>query len=177
MHDRKCGPAVLWREEVWPSDVGLIQQMTADSGFFRPEEVAVAVELAEEYLAKGEASGYRFIFARQGEATLGYACYGPIAGTLSSWDLYWIVMQKPLRGQGLGSGLLALVEQRVQSAGGERLYVDTSSQTRYRPTRRFYQSRGYAPQAVLADFYAPGDDKVIYLKRLSRPAAVTAIGR
>lgn len=177
MHDRQSPPAVSWREEVWPSDVGLIQEMTADSGFFRPEEVEVAAELAQEYLAKGEASGYRFVFAQQGEATQGYACYGPIAGTLSSWDLYWIVVQKALRGQGLGSELLALVEQRVQGAGGERLYVDTSSQPRYRPTRRFYQSRGYAFQASLSDFYAPGDDKVIYVKRLSRPAAVAAKGR
>ncbi|MCF8043418.1 MAG: GNAT family N-acetyltransferase [Desulfarculaceae bacterium] len=160
---------MFWREDVLPSDVAVIQDMTAASGFFRPAEVAVAAELASERLAKGAASGYLFIFAQEGPQVLGYACYGPIAGTLHSWDLYWIVVQKHLRGQGLGSGLLELVEQRVWSADGERLYVETSSLPRYRPTRRFYQSLGYAPQAVLADFYAPGDDKVIYVKRLSRP--------
>ena len=159
-------PAMLWREDILPSDVAVIQDMTAASGFFRPAEVAVAAELASERLAKGAASGYLFIFAQEGPQVLGYACYGPIAGTLHSWDLYWIVVQKNLRGQGLGSGLLELVEQRVWSADGERLYVETSSLPRYRPTRRFYQSLGYAPQAVLADFYAPGDDKVIYVKAL-----------
>lgn len=145
--------------------------MTAASGFFRPEEVAVAAELADERLAKGVASGYLFVFAQEGPQVLGYACYGPIAGTLHSWDLYWIVVQNHLRGQGLGRELLELVERRVWSAGGERLYVETSSQPRYRPTRSFYQGMGYAPQAVLADFYAPGDDKVVYVKSIARPGA------
>jgi len=164
-------PALVWREDVLPSDAAVIQQMTAASGFFRPEEVAVAAELADERLAKGPASGYLFIFAQEGEEVLGYACYGPIAGTLHSWDLYWIVVQNHLRGQGLGRELLALVERRVWAAGDERLYVETSSQPRYRPTRRFYQSAGYAPQAVLPDFYAPGDDKVVYVKGITRPGA------
>lgn len=36
----------------------------------------------------------------------------------------------------------------------------------YAPTRKFYTSLGYAEEARLADFYAPGDDKVIYGMRL-----------
>ncbi|MCB2193021.1 MAG: GNAT family N-acetyltransferase [Deltaproteobacteria bacterium] len=160
--------AVFWREDVLPSDVAVVGDMTEASGFFRPSEVAVAAELVNERLAKGTASGYLFIFAQEGLQVLGYACYGPIAGTLHSWDLYWIVVQERLRGQGLGKSLMELVEQRVWSAGGERLYVETSSRPLYHPSRRFYQRCGYAPQAVLPDFYAPGDDKVIYVKTLSR---------
>ena len=159
-------PARYWREDVVPSDVAVVRDMTEASGFFRASEVEVAAELVAERLVKGLASGYRFVFAQEGGLTQGYACYGPIAGTLHSWDLYWIVVQNELRGQGLGRGLMSLVEQRVWGEGGERVYVETSSQPRYRPTRRFYQSLGYAPQAVLPDFYAPGDDKVIYSKPL-----------
>lgn len=161
-------PAIFWREEVLPSDVAVIRDMTEASGFFRPSEVEVAAELVAERLAKGLASGYRFVFAQEGGLTQGYACYGPIAGTLHSWDLYWIVVQNQLRGQGLGRGLMSLVERRVWGEGGERIYVETSSQPRYRPTRCFYQGLGYAPQAVLPDFYAPGDDKVIYSKLMVR---------
>ena len=51
------------------------------------------------------------------------------------------------------------------------MYVETSSRPLYRPTRRFYQARGYAPQAVLPEFYAPGDDKMIYVKTLPGPVA------
>lgn len=158
--------AITWREDVLPSDVAGIERLTTDSGFFRPDEVAIAAELAGERLAKGPASGYHFIFAQQGGNTLGYACYGPIACTLHSWDLFWIAVRDDLRGQGLGGQIMALVEQRVAAAGGERLYVETSSRPLYRPTRHFYQSRGYNMLAVLEDFYAPGDAKTIYAKTL-----------
>ncbi len=163
-----------WREQVLPNDDALIERLAAASGFFRPAEVAVARELAAERLAKGLASGYHFIFAPQGAGLAGYVCYGPIACTATSWDLFWIVVDQPLRGAGLGAGLLELAEQRAATAGGERMYVETSSRPLYRPTRRFYQARGYAPQAVLPDFYAPGDDKVVYMKLLTRPRAERA---
>ncbi|BEQ15405.1 GNAT family N-acetyltransferase [Desulfoferula mesophila] len=158
-----------WREEVLPSDEALVKRLVAASGFFRPDEVAVAAELVSERLSKGPASGYRFIFVPQGDGLAGYACYGPIACTTASWDLFWIVVDQLLRGAGLGGALLELAEQRAAAAGAERMYVETSSRPLYRPTRHFYQARGYAPQAVLTDFYAPGDDKVIYLKRMNRP--------
>ncbi|MCB2228679.1 MAG: GNAT family N-acetyltransferase [Desulfarculaceae bacterium] len=158
----------LWREEVLPGDSEMVERITRDSGFFRPDEVAVAAELASERLARGLASGYHFIFAPSGAELAGYACYGPIACTTASWDLFWIVVDNERRGAGLGSALLELAEQRAVGMGGERMYVETSSRPHYRPTRHFYQARGYAPQAVLADFYAPGDDKVIYVKTLTR---------
>lgn len=155
-----------WREEILPGDPALVERLTLASGFFRPDEVAVAAELAIERLNKGLASGYHFIFAPSGAELAGYACYGPIACTTASWDLFWIVVEQGRRGEGLGSALLELAEQRAVGMGGERMYVETSSRPLYRPTRHFYQGRGYAPQAVLADFYAPGDDKVIYVKKL-----------
>ncbi len=159
--------AITWREDVIPSDVADIERMTSASGFFRPDEVLIAVELANERLAKGPASGYEFLFALESGQTLGYACYGPIAGTLHSWDLYWIVVRPDIRSQGLGSVILHEVEQRVAAAGGEKLYVETSSQPLYHPTRHFYQSRGYAVLAVLEDFYARGDAKMIYGKTVT----------
>jgi GNAT superfamily N-acetyltransferase len=162
-------PALIWREDVYASDLDFVTAATQESGFFRPDEVALAGELVSERLAKGEASGYEFIFAQQGDQPLGYACYGHIAGTLHSWDLYWIVVRPDIRSHGLGSEILAQVEGRVAAAGGERLYVETSSQPLYQPTRRFYQSRGYTLLTVLEDFYARGDGKVIYAKVLPAP--------
>ncbi|MCF8033552.1 MAG: GNAT family N-acetyltransferase [Desulfarculaceae bacterium] len=157
-----------WREDVLPGDPALVERLTEASGFFRPDEVAVARELAEERLAKGPASGYHFILAPGEGGLAGYTCYGPIACTTASWDLFWIAVAPGRRGAGLGSALLDLAEQRAVALGGERMYVETSSRPLYRPSRRFYQGRGYSPQAVLPDFYAPGDDKVIYVKTLPR---------
>jgi len=143
-----------------------ILRLVAATGFFSPEEQQIAIELAEERFAKGVASGYEFITAEQNGSLVGYACYGPIAGTKSSYDLYWIAVHPELQGRGLGQRLMDLAEIEIARAGGKRVYIDTSSRKQYSPTRAFYERVGYRKDALLEDFYAPGDGKVIYVKVL-----------
>jgi len=40
----------------------------------------------------------------------------------------------------------------------------------YAPTRAFYERRGYAAVARIPDFYAPGDDQVVYTKAITAAA-------
>lgn len=161
---RTRGP--FWRTEPRPADAGLVECLAAESGFFNPQEVAVARELVQERLAKGLASGYLFLFAEDQGKFLGYSCYGPIAGTAGSWDLYWIVVDLSLRGQGIGGLILRETEKLASEQGAARLYVETSSRRQYEPTRGFYLDRDYEIEAVLRDFYDVGDDKIILVKRL-----------
>jgi hypothetical protein len=44
--------------------------------------------------------------------------------------------------------------------------VETSGRADYHDTRAFYQSRGYRISAIIPEFYAPGDDQVVYVKQL-----------
>lgn len=160
--------ALRFRETVQPADPAAVAALVASTGFFTPEEVAVARELVEERLAKGEASGYRFVFLDDAAGRLlGYACYGPVPCTESSFDLYWIVVVDDRRGQGLGARLLGRAEEAAKARGAGRLYAETSSTARYAPTRRFYERQGFRREAYLEDFYRPGDGKVIYGKRLT----------
>jgi GNAT superfamily N-acetyltransferase len=152
-----------------PADVDAVRALVAAAGMFREAEVAIAAELVGEALARGaEASGYRFVLADDPDGGLaGYACHGPIAGTLHSFDLYWIVVAPARQGRGLGRRLMAAAEAEARSLGGRRVYVDTSSTPAYAPTRAFYAACGYVPAAELPDFYAPGDGKVILCKVLA----------
>jgi GNAT superfamily N-acetyltransferase len=158
--------SVTLRRDVSAGDPALVRDITESSGFFYPEEVATAVELVDERLAKGEASGYSFVFADDGARTVGYACFGPIACTKASFDLYWIAVHADGRGRGLGTILLEESERLIRAAGGRRIYVETSSRPLYEPTRAFYLARGYLEEARLAEFYGPGDAKVIYVKEV-----------
>jgi len=158
--------AVHYREEVRGSDPEAVRAILVSSGFFSAGEVDVAVELVRERLSAGMKSGYHFIFADKGNEVVGYTCFGPIPLTLSSYDLYWIAVHEAHRGLGIGGELLERTEGRVSGLGGERLYIETSSRGQYDPTRSFYERRGYKAEAVLEDFYAPGDHKVIYVKRI-----------
>ncbi len=159
---------LIWRREAREADLEAVPRMCRESGFFNPDEVAVAAELVQERLDKGPASGYHFIFADHLGQPVGYACYGPIMGTESSWDLYWIVVANGWRGQGLGGLILRETEKIIAASGSGRVYVETSSRDQYEPTRAFYEHQGYLCAASLEDFYAPGDAKVIYVKVLDR---------
>jgi ribosomal protein S18 acetylase RimI-like enzyme len=154
------------RDAVRPTDRDDVRRIVAGSGFFTDAEVAVAVELVDERLAKGASSGYEFLFAERDGAMLGYACYGEIACTVGSYDLYWVAVDPALRGQGLGRWLVQQVEQAVGQRRGRRIYAETSSRALYEPTRLFYERCGYTEAARFSDFYAPGDAKVVYEKVL-----------
>ncbi|MEW6381468.1 MAG: GNAT family N-acetyltransferase [bacterium] len=157
---------ITYRDTVEPGDRENVRRIIESSGFFFPDEIDVAVELVDERLAKGIRSGYYFLFAEQGQRVLGYSCFGPIACTVASYDIFWIAVHNDFRGLGLGKRLLARSEQMIGSLKGERIYVETSSRQIYEPTRIFYQHCGYQEEAILKDFYASGDDKVIYVKKI-----------
>jgi ribosomal protein S18 acetylase RimI-like enzyme len=63
------------------------------------------------------------------------------------------------------------------AARAKHIYVETSCSERYAPTRGFYQRLGFAEQARLPDFYAPGDGKVIYVKTLTDDPLTARHGR
>jgi ribosomal protein S18 acetylase RimI-like enzyme len=130
------------------------------------------MELVDDRLREGTASHYRFLVGEVAGAAgtaadiAGYACWGPIAGTAAAADLYWIVVDPRFQGRHVGAALLTAAEERMAGEGRTRIYVETSTRAQYEPTRRFYAARGYHLAAELADFYAPGDGKALFLKVL-----------
>jgi ribosomal protein S18 acetylase RimI-like enzyme len=70
------------------------------------------------------------------------------------------------RGQGLGRQLLEASEKAIKKLKGERIYIETSSRDQYIPTRAFYTSCHYQAEAILKDFYAPGDSKYIFVRAI-----------
>ena len=80
------------REEPLPADVSTVRRLVADTEFFRDDEVEIAVELVQERLTRGAASGYEFLFGEHRGEVIGYTCFGPIPATQSSYDLYWIAV-------------------------------------------------------------------------------------
>ncbi len=158
-----------FRGEPAAADRETVRQLARDCGGFSDSEVEIAVELIEDRLARGlAASGYHFLFAQWAAdvPALGYACYAPIALTAASWDLYWIAVARPAQGRGIGRRLLEEVERRAREFGAASLYVDTSGRQAYARAHAFYAAAGYTRAAELPDFYAPGDAKLIFAKRL-----------
>lgn len=158
--------ALRLRASVRAADAEAVRRIVTATGHFTPAETDVAVELVEERRRRGLAAGYRFLFADVDGCPVGYACYGPVPATAASFDLYWIAVDPARQGRGVGRLLLRRCEAAVRRLGGAQLYIETSARALYDATRRFYARAGYREAARLDDFYAPGDAKIIYCKRL-----------
>ena len=136
---------------------------------FSPEEKKVAIELAQERLLKGLQSSYHFLFAEDYREVLGYTCFGNIPCTIARFDIYWLVVHKKFQGLGIGKRLLRKTESEIARMDGKRIYIETSSRVVYEAARLFYRHCGYSEEAILKNFYAQGDDKVIYVKQINSP--------
>ena len=158
---RRAVPVALRAALHEADDIGALCRA---SGFFTAAEIAVAEELAADRRARGPDGDYRFLLADDASGLAGYACYGATAGTAESWDLYWIVVHPRAQGGGVGRNLVAGVLDDMRAQGGRRLYAETAGKPLYAPTRAFYRSAGFTLQAVVPDFYAPGDAKQIWLR-------------
>lgn len=155
---------IVFRYEPTPEDTDRVKHLVEITGFFRQDEINVAVELVSERIIRGVASGYFFVFAWENGKMIGYSCYGPIPCTIASYDLYWIIVSPDFQGRGLGKIILKETERLIKESGGTRIYVETSQCHQYRSTRAFYEHCGYRLVSVLEDFYAPGDSKATYCK-------------
>lgn len=165
------GPAGRFRYEARPEDLPEVRALLATTGFFYADEIDTAGELIAERLAKGPDSDYYFVFCDDDAGLAGYTCYGPVPCTQSAYDVYWIAVRPDLQGKGRGRELMAETERLIAAAGGTQIYVDTSGRPQYDPTRSFYERCGFLTTAVLADFYGPQDDKVIYRKTLAESSS------
>lgn len=143
-----------------------VERILVDTGMFRDDEVTVALEVIDAYFDNPD-QDYTALgaFTRGGEL-IGYSCHGPTPCTLGTWDLYWIAVAPTAQRTGAGSALLQEVERRLSALDARMLLIETSSQPRYQPTRAFYERHGYDEVARVPEFYAPGDDRVIFAKRI-----------
>jgi ribosomal protein S18 acetylase RimI-like enzyme len=142
---------------------GRLREILDATAVFRPDEVQVALELFDDAIS----GDYEFLGGFDQDDLVAYACFGATPGTDRTFDLYWIAVHPNAQRHGGGSRLLAAVEQQLRDRGARLLVVETSSRPEYDATRRFYLARGYQEVARMRDYYALGDDRVIYTKALS----------
>jgi ribosomal protein S18 acetylase RimI-like enzyme len=147
------------------ADIAPLAEIVRATKVFHEEEVDVAIELMEIAANEKDQKDY-FLYSYVDESGVlqGYYCVGPTPMTKSTYDLYWIAVHPRMHRKKIGRDLLEHCEQQVKEMGGTLLVVETSSQPKYEPTRKFYLQHQYIEAAHIKDYYAPGDDLVIYTK-------------
>jgi len=150
-----------------PADTPTLLALARETGVFKPHEIQALEEVLDDYHAEDSAAGHLSLTYEKDGAIIGFAYYAPAAMTERSWYLYWIAVRKGTQAKGVGSKLLRHVEEDIaRRQPGAVLFIETSSMPHYELTRRFYVKHGYDQEAVLRDFYAPGDSMVVFRKVL-----------
>ena len=144
----------------------LIEKTLRDTGLFREEEVAVALEVLDVYLLNADQKDYQVFSARFGGVFAGYVVFGRNSMTDGVYELYWIAVSPELHKKGIGSALMAHAEEISRREGGRMMAVETSGRDDYLPTVAFYRRIGYVETAKIPDYYAIGDPKVIFTRPL-----------
>lgn len=133
---------------------------------FSEAEIAIAKELIDICIENANQTDY-YAFVSEAEGRVaGFLLLGPTPATVGTFDMYWIAAHPDFQGRGIAQELDAHAMRFVRERGGYLLIAETSSQPNYSRTRAFYTKQGYDELACIVDYYKPGDDLIIFGKRV-----------
>lgn len=122
-------------------------------------------DMARTFLEQSPTTDAWFVMTRDGSpAAVAYVV--PERLTQGTYNLLLIAVHADHQGKGLGKDLMAHVESHLSARDGRLLLVETSGLPDFERTRQFYLNNGYGIEARIREFYAPGEDKVIFRKEL-----------
>lgn len=151
-----------------PKDRNAVIDLVRATGNFNTSEIAIATELIDICTEKPEQPDY-FAFVYEDEAAkrvAGFLIVGPTPATIGTYDMYWIASHPDFYGRGIAQQLDLFAEEFVRGHNGYLLIAETSSQPSYDRTRAFYAKQGYLVLSRIADYYKPGDDLIVFGKRV-----------
>lgn len=149
-----------------PQDTPLLTALANATGVFKPMEIEALREVLDDFHAVEITNGHFAVVGEDNSRIVGFAYYAPAYMTEQSWYLYWIAVDSTIHNKGYGGQILRKVEEHIHSLKGRMLFIETSSLKHYEATRQFYFKKGYELTGVLKEFYADGDDMVVFRKRL-----------
>ena len=151
-----------------PDETDVLVEMAAGTGVFKPMELETLRHVLEDFHGPKPDPGHQAITLEYDGVPMGFAYFGPNEMTDRTWHLYWIFVNSNVQARGLGTTILDYIESEIRAEEGRALVVETAGLPSYDLTRRFYVKHGFEMVAVVPDFYADGDDMVIFWKRYDR---------
>ena len=148
-------------------DVGEFLRVSESSGLFRAEELGAVEGMLRGHLAAGESSEQTILVYESGGVLRGVVCFTERPFADRVWELQMIAVDGAEQRRGTGSSMLGAVEAEVRQRGGRLLLIETSDQGSFERTRQFYRRHGYSEAARIPDYFADGDGKVSFVRRLS----------
>lgn len=149
------------------ADVPKLENMLKNIPQFNENEISVAMELITIAANNPMQKDYNIFVYEDKENILGYHCTGERPLTNGTYDLYWIASDPTSNKKGIGAQLLNHAENFVAEKKGRWLLAETSSKENYTGTRDFYLRNNFSILCEINDFYALGDNLLIFGKYLN----------
>jgi ribosomal protein S18 acetylase RimI-like enzyme len=137
------------------------------AGMFPATETEALGKVLADYFSGNLDDGHVWITDEEKGELCGVAYYAPDLMADRTWYVYMIAVHPDCQGLGRGTALMRHVENALQTSGQRVLLVETSGLPGYERTRAFYEKCSYEKEARIRDFYAAGDDKIVFRKVLN----------
>lgn len=111
--------------------------------------------------------GSLWLTAEVNSQATGFCFAAPEVLTEATWNMKAIAVHASRQGEGIGSAIVRFLEEELQARGCRILIADTSGKDEFASTREFYARNGYIEEARIRNFWAAGDDKIIFWKSLT----------
>lgn len=146
-----------------PEDIFALQKVLDGTGLFPSDMLP---DMVGGFLSD-DASGDIWLTADVEGKVVGLCYAVPEKLTDGTWNMLALAVLPSEQGKGYGGAVCAHLETELRARGQRIVVVDTSGAEDFAQTREFYRKNGYAEEARIRDYWATGDDKVIYWKSLA----------
>ena len=144
-------------------DIAPLKLVLDETGLFPSE---VLPQMLSSYFSQADNQDIWLTCEAGGEA-VGFCYCAPEALTDGTWNMLAIAVRPQMQSKGAGGALIAQLESQLREQGQRVLIVDTSSAPQFERTRTFYKNRGYSQEARIREYWAKGDDKIVFWKSLN----------
>lgn len=145
------------------ADVDPLLDMLQASGQFDDGALAHVRDTLNAYFS-AESEDLWYSAEQQGFAGVAYCAAEVMAN--GTWNLLMLWINSAHQRHGVGQALIEQVEKDLRKKQARLLLVETSSLIDFTAARAFYSKQGFVEEARIGDYYASGEDKLIYTKSL-----------
>ncbi|MEW6348140.1 MAG: GNAT family N-acetyltransferase [Thermodesulfobacteriota bacterium] len=127
-------------------------------------------EEAEESYEESGVEG-QYVLTEHGKV-VGVTGCRPIEVSDNSYWLSWTYLAQEARGRGLGRAMLDQLMADLTEQGARKLFVNTSDYAEpdedplYEDAHKLYEALGFRLELSYKDYYAPGESRLTYARRL-----------
>jgi len=144
-------------------DIIALQEVLNGTELFPSEMLP---DMVRAFVSDADSSDIWLTCEAKGKA-VGFCYAVPEELAEGTWNMLAIAILPAEQGNGFGGAITQHLEVELKKRGQRILIADTSGTDEFAQTREFYRKNGYSEEARIRDFWAAGDDKIVFWKSLS----------